>query len=301
MALVFWIFSYNRGEFLQNCVASIEHCAPDCAIRIFDDNSGDKDTRAVLARLKEKYPVHSPQPQTVGGNKHGGLYANMQAAYELSDASDLVCFLQDDTQLVRPITPAEIARLENYCSTQGPGFIQAAFIRGCNRRKDQARTRFDAVRQVYFVDRLSSSAGAYYSDICIFHTQQMRNCGWNFVPRESGNESAARAQLQQMAYWRDPFLAWLPYVPAFRGKQQTWALRWAQKRRRCGFYPIKIMDEEETRNFLARDPARIPYAEDFLRADESLPKPWIYYPLQGKSWLKHLNSLEIKLRRWLRL
>lgn len=301
MALVFWIFSYNRGEFLQNCVASIERCAPGCAIRIFDDNSSDMETRALLTQLEKKHSVHFPEPLSGESNKHGGLYANMQKAFELSEADDLVCFLQDDTQLVRAITQEEIARLENHFSIRGPGFVQAAFMRGCNREKDQAKIRFDKVSQVYFVDRLSSSAGAYYSDICIFHTQQMRNSGWRFVPRESGNESLARTQLRQMAYWRDPFLAWLPYVPAFRGKQQTWALRWAQKHRHCGFYPIQIMSAEDTQEFLARDPMQIPYAEDFLHAAASLPEPWIYYPLQGKSWLKHLNSLEIKLRRWLHL
>jgi glycosyltransferase involved in cell wall biosynthesis len=301
MAIVFWIFSYNRAEFLKNCVASIELCAPGCAIHIFDDNSSDPQTRSLLAQYAGKHLLHVPQPQQDDGNKHGGLYANMQAAYELCDASDLVCFLQDDTQLVRPITPEEITRLETYCAEQGPGFIQAAFMRGCNRKKDQCRTRFDAVKQVYFVDRLSRSAGAFYSDICVFRTQQMRDAGWRFVSRESSNEGAARNTLQQMAYWRDPFVVWLPNVPAFRGKQQTWALRWAQKKRRCGFYPVTMLNADETRKFLARDPARLPYAEDFLQASEALPKPWIYYPLQGKSWLKHLNNLEIKLRRWLRL
>jgi glycosyltransferase involved in cell wall biosynthesis len=300
MALVFWIFSYNRAEFLKNCVASIEQCAPGCTIHIFDDNSSDAQTRALLAELGEKYSVHVPPPQENGGNKHGGLYANMQAAYELCDPRDLVCFLQDDTQLVRPVTPEEIGRLEAYCLKRGPGFVQAAFMRGSDRQKDRERTRFDELGKVYFVDRLSSSAGAYYSDICLFQVQQLRSADWRFVPRESHNEQAARDKLKQMAYWRDPFVAWLPYVPAFRGKQQTWALRWAQKKRRCGFYPLRLMGADETRQFLSRDPARLPYAEDFLRAPESLPEPWIYYPLQGKSWLKHLNSLEIKVRRWLR-
>lgn len=299
MALVFWIFSYNRAEFLKNCVTSIEQCAPGCAIHIFDDHSSDAQTRALLASLAEKYPVHVPPAPDSGGNKHGGLYANMQAAYELCAPGDLACFLQDDTQLVRLITAQEVGRLETYCLTQGPGFIQAAFMRGCNRKKDQPRTRFEAAQQVYFVDRLASSAGAWYSDICLFQVQQLRDAQWCFVPREGANEQAARANLRQMAYWRDPFVAWLPYVPAFRGKQQTWALRWAHKKRRCGFYPLRVMSAAATRNFLARDPDRLPYAEDFLQADAALPEPWIYYPLQGKSWLKQLNSLEIKIRRWL--
>ncbi len=298
MAMVFWIFSYNRGEFLRNCVKSIEDCAPGNAIRIFDDHSSDAETRALLAQLAQRYPVHSPQPKKNGGTKHGGLYANMQAAFEACADDELVCFLQDDTQLVRPVEAAEFVRMREYLAHHGPCFIQGAFLRGSNKKRDRSLTRFDPDKRVYFVDRLQRAAGAFYSDICIFHTGALRAAEWRFIPRESCNEEMARKKLRQMAYWPYPFAAWLPYVPAFRGKTQTFALRWAQKIRRCGFYPIHYLSADENRAFLARDIDCLPYAEDFLSTDVPLPQPWIYYPLQGKSWLKQLNAIELKIRKW---
>lgn len=301
MAMVFWIFSYNRGEFLHNCVTSIELCAPDSTIRIFDDNSTDADTRKILGELSQRHSVYYPQPQTDDGNKHGGLYANMQAAFEYCDADDLVCFLQDDTQLVRKVAPQEFLELKEYFANSKAGFVHPAFMRWRNKKSDQSRTRFDAEKNVYFVDRLQSSAGAFFSDICIFHTQKLRDAQWRFIPRESRNEQVARRTLQQMAYWRNPFLAWLPNAPAFRGKIQTFALRHAQKIRPCGFFPIHILSDEENQRFVTRDPHRLPYAEEFLKTSVDLPKPWIYYPLQGKSGLKHLNNIELKIRRWLGL
>lgn len=301
--LVFWVFSYNRGEFLKNCVTSIEQCAPGCPIRIFDDRSADAETRHILDELSQRHSVFYPQGQGGEQSKHGGLYANMQAAFTLSSADDLVCFLQDDTQLVRPLDHQDIHRLTTFfAENDKPCFVQPAFMRGCNRRKDHAHTRYVGDRGVYFVDRLQNSAGAFYSDICLFRVSDLRAVGWQFVQREAGNEQQARARLAQMAYWRDPFAVWLPNVPAFRGKTRTLALRLAQRLRRSGFYPLAYLSPEQNQAFLTRAETQVPYAEDFLQVRNGpIPQPWIYYPLQGSAPLKLLNSVEVKLRKWLGL
>ncbi|MCH8542014.1 MAG: hypothetical protein LAT61_00465 [Alcanivorax sp.] len=59
--MLFCIFSFNRGRYLENCVNSIERCAPGTPIAIFDDNSEDADTIALLSRLRERYPVIQPE------------------------------------------------------------------------------------------------------------------------------------------------------------------------------------------------------------------------------------------------
>lgn len=296
--LVFWVFSYNRGNFLQHCIASIEQCAPGCAIRIFDDRSPDPETRQILEDLSGRHSVHYPA-DSGAQSKHGGLYANMQAALTLSGDEELVCFLQDDMQLVRTVTPEDIQRLEHFFATAAkPCFMRPTFLHHRNPVKDKRLTRYDLERRVYYVDRFKNSAGAFYSDVCLFRPKDLRAVGWAFVPREANNERQARERLAQMAYWRDPFASWLPNVPAFRGKARTWALRMAEKKRRCGFYPLAYMTPEQTQAFLLRDDQTLPYAEDFLQVrDGDLPKPWIYYPLQGSRWLKRLNNVEVKLRK----
>lgn len=299
--LIFWVFSYNRGEFLKNCVASIEQCAPGCDIRIFDDNSSDPETQQILAELAQHHRVITPTAESSEQSKHGGLYANMQAAFAMSPADDLVCFLQDDTQLVRALTRDDIQQIAQFfASAAQPCFVQPAFLHGRNRKKDKPLTRYDAVRRVYFVDRLKNSAGAFYSDICLFRVSDLRAVGWQFVLRESGNERQARERLAQMAYWRDPFVAWLPNVPAFRGRARTLALRLAQHLRRSGFYPLQCMSPEQNRAFVLRADAALPYAEDFLQVrGMRVPQPWNYYPLQGSTLLKLLNSVEVKVRKLL--
>ncbi|MCR6653286.1 MAG: hypothetical protein NVV73_18125 [Cellvibrionaceae bacterium] len=274
---------------------------PAARSRFFDDDSPDPETRRILAELSQRHTVIYPSPDNFSQSKHGGLYANMQTAFSLSANDDLVCFLQDDTQLVRPLAPSDIEQLAHFfAASTKPCFVQPAFMRGCNRKKDQPLTRYDAQRRVYYVDRLKSSAGAFYSDICLFRVHDLQAAGWEFITREAGNEQQARAKLGQMAYWRDPFAAWLPNVPAFRGKTQTLALRVAQQRRRSGFYPIQYLTAEQNRAFVQRDPTILPYAEDCLQVLEGdVPKPWIYYPLQGSAPLKWLNSAESKIRKWL--
>ena len=292
-----WVFSYNRGVFLRNCIASIEQCAPMCTVTVFDDASTDVETLAVLAEVGKRHRVIQPQ-QAQMTSKHGGLYGNMQVAFEQTLDDDLMLFLQDDTQLVRPIDAQEIVELQQYFIRHpDAAFVQPAFMRGCNEAKDRPLTRFDAAEGMYWVDRYNRSAGAFYSDICIANVQRLRSKGWRFAEREAANEQAAKKQFGQMAYLQNPFAAWLPNVPAFRGKQQTWAMRRAQQVSGSGFFPITIMSSENTQQFKQRDPGLLPYAEQFLSVSNGpIKQPWIYYPLQNKRWLKRISHVEVFLK-----
>jgi glycosyltransferase involved in cell wall biosynthesis len=294
----FIVFSFNRGEFLDNCIASIEYCAPDADITIFDDDSDDLATRQRLQSLAARHRVIYPEPGP-GNSKHGGLYANMQSAFERLEPDDVTCFLQDDVQLVRKLSAEDFDAIARYFDTvDNAGFIQPAFLRGCNRLTDQAQIRFDAAAGGYLVDRLNRSAGAWYSDIFVVRARDLRDVGWKFLARESRNELQARERLRQMLYLKNPFAAWLPCPPAWRGKTRTIALRLAHRLSGCGYYPLRYMSDAENELFRQRDARILPVAEDFLDVDGSEPpEPWIYHPLQGRRLLKLLNSAELKIRR----
>lgn len=295
----FFVFSYNRAALLENCVASIEHCAPESRITIFDDNSESEDTRQILNVLSNRHEVMHGRPVESVDRKHGGLYANMQSAFESLDEDSIFCFLQDDTQLVREITTEELTEIATYFdSFPDAAFLQPAFFRGSNRHSDQPLTRFASDEGGYQVDRLARSAGAYYSDILIARKSNLLSVDWKFHNGESTNEKQARRKLKQLTYLRNPFVAWLPYVPAYRGKKSTLALRLGHKLSRSGLYPIRYMSDEERACLLGRDPSVLPFAEDFLSTRGAvLRKPWIYHPLQGRRALKILHTVEVALRR----
>ncbi|WP_345317198.1 glycosyltransferase family A protein [Ferrimonas gelatinilytica] len=300
MHIRFFVFSYNRGEYLQNCIDSIRQCAPGHPITVMDDQSSDPQTRQVLERLSEHCQIWSPKGNE-GQSKHGGLYNNMQAALEMADGKGLICFLQDDTQLVRAISPEEITQINAYFENQAKaGFIQPAFIRGCNRATDDAHTHYDAQTGMYFVDRKKRSVGTYYADILITRPDRLKAVDWQFEQREPANEQQAKRHFTPMAYLANPFAAWLPNVPAYRGKVKTWALRRAEVQTGAGFNPVGILSEAESDALARRDKALAPYAEDWLTPlNGEVAKPWIYYPLQGRRWLKRFNNLEVKLRKLL--
>ena len=288
------IFSFNRGEFLRNCVQSVQKCMPHAHIVIWDDNSTDEMTRQILAELEPAVEIHQPPLDDDGGrSKHGGLYRNLQSALEHLPDDSLMCAIQDDMQLVRPVSLEEIDQWKQLFDKQHHGFVQPAFLKA-----KSADIHYQNDKDGYCVQRQHRSAGAWYSDVFMINTRLLREKQWQFQQRESGNEQHARQHFEQMVYLKNPFVAWLPGAPAWRGKQRTLAMRRAEQSRQCGFYPFSIMTAQQGEEFCQRPADQLPLAEQWLTLQSgSLAKPWFYYPLQGQRGLKLLNKLELLLKR----
>ena len=287
------IFSFNRGEFLQHCVASVEHCMPFAHILIVDDNSTDPQTQTVLADLRLRHDVLQPSDEAPQ-SKHGGLYANMQRALDHLPPDAILCTLQDDMQVVRPVSAAEFHVLEqDWRATPQTCFIHPAFFKGSERQRNGLTLHQNG--RYYINQRRNSSVGAWYSDIFIAPVARLREHGWQFGGRESANEALARTQFEPMGHLINPFIAWLPAAPCWRGKRRTWAIRQGERRHRCGFHPFLQMTVQQSAAFCARAVSDLPYAEDYLQLQtDILSRPWVYHPLQGSRWLKWMNSLELK-------
>lgn len=298
--MLFCIFSFNRGRFLQNCVDSIEQCAPGARIVVFDDSSYDENTVAILGELSKRYPVMG----SAGGNsrKLGGLYGNMQAALEYTQDEDLVCFLQDDMQLVRRVSQGELDHLKNiFASRPSLAFLQPCFLKGSNRQRDQKSLTLDKETGCYFRNGGNQSAGFYFSAVSVVVPRRLLDTGWRFESSEPLNDRQARKYFGPIGHLSMPFAMYLPDVPAYRGKVKTLALRIAEKITKAGYYPIRVMSDDEVKAFLQRSLDVLPVAEDFLSCVDGNPKkPWVYYALQSKPLLKKLNVAELALRRWFR-
>lgn len=295
MALCICIFSYNRGNYLKNCVASVESCAPGSKIVIFDDDSDDPETLFDLHEIGKKYTVI--QPSHSSSHHLGGLYENMQSALDYCKEEELLCFLQDDTQLVRAVTAEDIEVLaEAFDRNPRLGFLHPCFIKAVN-LKQGASYSYDPSLNLYFRDPTKRSAGRYFSALLITKPSRLLASGWRFAVSEPANSQLAQHHFLPMGYLFAPFVMWLPEVPAYRGKKKTVALRLAEKIRGCGYYPYRIMDSGQVDMLKSRSASALPVAEDFLSCSGKEPyKPWTYNPLTGFKWLKMLNQLEISLR-----
>jgi glycosyltransferase involved in cell wall biosynthesis len=292
----FVVCSYNRGAFLQHCIETIERCAPGYAVTVMDDSSDDPETINILDTLAARHEVISSA--SLSGHKHGGLYDNMQTALERSD-EELICFLQDDTQLVRPLEPRDEDDLQAaFESAPDLAFVSPCFVRGIALKHKQDRDfRFDAVTGLWYWHPQKRSTGSYYSDVVVAHRSRLQGAGWRFEQGESANDRQARRTFRRMGHMAAPFAMWLPNVPTYRGKRKTLALRRAERYRKSGFYRLQRLDPEQVSTIRNRATQTPPLAEDWLQNEGgALDRPWNYDPMQGLGWLKLLDRFE----RWLR-
>lgn len=297
-ALRFFVFSYNRGEFLANCVRSIEECVPEAGITVVDDRSTDRATQEELASIERRHRViHAG---TGSGRKHGGLYRNMQAALDGATDETLACFVQDDTQVVRRLDDDDVTALtRRFEQCPDLGFVSPCFMRGRTRQRNPGMAfRYDPALDLFFPGSTGRSAGIYYSDVCIVQVERLRAAGWRFASGEPANQRAAMGHFRPMGYLRCPFMMWLPNVPAYRGRAKSLALRWAEHARGCGLYPLAYIPPEAIERLATASGEHPPVAEEWLApVGGPIVTPWIYDPLQGSRWLKHLDRLELGVRR----
>lgn len=295
--LTFCIFSFNRGRFLKNCVDSIRACVPDSSIAIFDDDSDDPETLSYLDEAHSFCRIF--KPREVGKVKHGGLYLNMQVALEQFANHPLVCFLQDDTQVVRPVSGEEVTQWYRILMENSDiGFIHPCFLKGINLRKRPFVALDGPSARTCFRKDMGQSAGVHYSDLVIAIPARLLDKSWHFCQSEPQNDRQARQLFGSMIYLQDPFVMWLPEVPTYRGKKKTIALKLAEHKKNVGFYPFKLWSQAQAQTFRERSASGVPVAEEMLTCSSMTPpKPWTYTPLSGLRLLKNLNNFEVSLRK----
>ncbi len=292
------LFSYNRGQYLDNCIQSIERCAPQAQLIIFDDHSNDAHTLDVLEKHRAKYTVIQPDQSKVTAGKFGGLYNNMQDAIDYFSGDELVLFIQDDMQMVREIDADDVADIDAFfANNPKAAFLHPAFLRGSNRARDVQTTQWHEESGCYYRHNAKQSAGVGFSAIFFTRVKRLHDAHWHFEPKEKINDGHAQAQFGKMGFMAHPVCAWLPNVPVYRGKTKTLALKIAEKARQCGYYPFSIMSPAQSAAFKQRGLDHLPVAEDYLELmSGELTKPWVYYGLEGRGGLKLLNRVEVRLR-----
>lgn len=294
-----FVFSFNRGPYLANAIDTLARCCPGVPVTIYDDASDDPETCAVLDTLEGKHTVI--RRQAASKSRHGSLYDNMQAALDSCRDDEIAVFLQDDTQLVRPIDATDRDWVaQHFARHPDAAFIAPVFLRGSISDKALSAFRYAPDKRAYYFHRPTQKcAGMYYSDIAILHVGRLRACGWRFAHDELDNEFAAQALFGRMAYMADPLAMWLPNARAYRNRSKTLAFRLGERLGRSGLYPLRILDTPEVAALRERDHAGTPpLAEHFLEPREGrLPHPWPFHPLKRWRLLRRLDELEEALKR----
>lgn len=265
-----FVFSYNRGRFLENCVISIEACLPAAPITIIDDRSTDPNTGEVLRTLAKRYEVVHSNPQGLTEHKTGGLSGGMNLAMSLAKARghEHVLFLQDDMQLVRPVLPRDLDAIVSYFDAI-PNTIQLSSNFGRALSAPDFFDKFDVHTEAScYLRRLGMESGkSGFSDTGVFSVSRYSQLFGSFVLGELGNSQKAIQRGLRCGRSLYPFSSWLPYPTSFRGKHRSIQHRMFEYLGRSGYYPIDLMSDKSVDRLFARDPrADCAQMEEYLHS-----------------------------------
>ena len=293
-----FLFSYNRGQLLRHCLNSVLRHIPQAKVTVVDDGSKDPDTQKALENLPEGVGLMQPRAEK-GEEWNGGLYQNMQAAYESAEA-DFILFTQDDAQAVRRLAQTDIDYIRNYFEYfEDAAFLNPVFPLSARRSKRRV-VNFSEDFPTYFYtlderyrDR---SVTMYYADIFIARTRRLRAVDWNFQHSERSAALHARQHFRKMGCMVHPFLCQLPEVPFFRASRQTWAMRQIIKRQKGRLCAFRDMTDGEIQSLRDAPLKQAPYAEDWLHCTgREAKRPFRHKVADAHPVLKQIHKLELSM------
>jgi glycosyltransferase involved in cell wall biosynthesis len=291
------IFSYNRGPYLKNCIDSvIKHCK-DIPFTIYDDGSDDPELTNYLKSLGSTVKHR----RNNDFSRHGGFYANMQAALDELDAEILI-LLQDDTQIVRDLSEFDFNTWKKYfLNYHDCAFLNPVFMKGLRRRDFLRYYQPNHRDRVYrwVEDFLNPSEDgpvpSFYMDICVVNAKKLRGLDWKYQPSEYLNGLQAQKILNHgMPQLPDPFIFYVPEEPVYRSRLITKGTQLAQKLSGNSVKSFVSMTPEEVELMKNRDLSIYPFAEDFISTKDSTVKKPYRFNIYRVHWLARLlNKIEL--------
>jgi hypothetical protein len=262
------VFSFNRGELLENCARSLLRFQLEGDRVIFDDASDDPATLRALAGLSASgiRVITTPVAEKA---HHGSLYANMNRALDEAErcGCELVHFLQDDMQLLwRRRDLASHAR-ELFGAYPDVIQLQLHFVK----RLGKSRVALLPRRRAYRVLTLPGDLG-------VFHVARIRASGLSFEPNEAAWGNRARSLGLGVLATADPIAARVPWPRSARFGRMRGAL--VESAEELLLAPL---DEGRIRALASRDPVRRPWGEDWIEPNGW--RCWRPFP-HDDSWLE---------------
>lgn len=301
VSLTVAIMAFNRPRYLKNCIDSVRRFIPDAQILVVDDASDDPEQAAVLREAEQ----NGARVLTGGAESswHGGLYGNMQRALDECQTS-LLLYLQDDTQIVRPVTLDDVQHAKTAMDDVGAAFAYPFFIKGAKRRHWPGRFVAIAGNRALQPRPFGSPEKVWigYADICVARVAALRSVDWKFSRGESQNDTHALALFRVgMIFLADPWGFYCPEVPIFRNREKNVTIthRVFSRRKDEGTF-FSPMTEAKVQSLINRPVDELPFAEDWLETrDPKIKRPFAYADMKRNRMIWLAYSFELWLRRLL--
>ena len=285
------IFSYNRGPYLRNCIESVQRHCPNVPFTVYDDGSDHPELVDYLKTLGSAVR----HMQTATAERHGGFYANMQAALDETQAEALL-LLQDDVQVVRDIATEDVDSWQTYWASYPEcAFLSPVFMKG-GRRDDFSKYYQPASseRVYHWVEdpKRPSKDGPvprYYMDVCLLNVKRLREINWQYQTSEWLNgQQAAKYFPHGMAQLADPMVFYVPEEPVYRGRVKSKGTQIAERLAGNTVKAFVSMTTEEVQHLRQRNTSIYPFAEDFIQTqDPSVHRPY-RFNVYRTNWLARL-------------
>lgn len=267
---LFCIFSYNRGDYLENLLLSIKQYYPEVTLAIFDDASDDPKVKSVLETVPPGTHTHVTD-RTNPNCKHGGLYGMMNTAigYAKNSQFKYAYFVQDDMQFLwrdeKLYEKIESAFNRPECMMCNSSFLQKILVKGIDKRLPLVE------------EGLFSFAGNGVADTGIIDISKARQAGLHFYRQSESGNGAYWHQKGYRLYWLPvPHLAWVPWPTTYRHRNK--------EGRKPRF--IKSLNADKIRKLSGNN--SYAYLEDYTSIDGWAIKPYWYTANPG-----FLNLLKI--------
>lgn len=270
-----FVFSYNRGNYLRNCLESLVRHAPELSVTVVDDGSVDPATKEVLEEYADTMTIVA-RDGADSDVSLGGLYANMNWVVRTSHA-DLGLFMQDDMQLVRDITADDQEHIARFFGSYKESIeFHTCFTKSTTKISVNDGLKLDSAVPAYFRDAGRTRRG-WHSDVGVFHIARMRERGIDLRESETQNELYLQTVVSQMGLSPWPFMMWLPFPESVKFRRKGLLQRYAEWRAGSGLYPYNPMSTEQVRKLFARPLDEQPIAELYLTPAKPLPSDkWLY-------------------------
>ena len=263
-----YLFSYNRGIFLENCLDSLSICADGIGVSVIDDDSDETHTCDVLENYRSKFRSLKPAKSDSKNAKLGGLYSNMLKAFDdgLKRGKKYAIFIQDDMQFVRNVEEDDLAVIETYFNKNTDSAqLQSCFFKKLEAEIDRKFIEKDDELPVY-LRNLNHPICSSYSDVGIFYIERFYSLFSNLEPTEKGTDNVGRERGIRLGQMVNPFMMWLPYPKSYRHGGRTFRNFMIETIASCDFYPYHYLTDEEVQNLKNRPKLNLPLAEDWLQS-----------------------------------
>jgi hypothetical protein len=289
------VMSFNRGEYLQNCVSSIERHITGVRIVVFDDCSFLPDTRRILADLAKNCEVIVRQAPVAGGSL-GGLYMNMNYAMEVARKRGLrhVFFVQDDQQIVRTVDERAVAEVRAiFAHDNSITHIHPIFMKGYFPVQISRDMHVEVEDLCYLVARNADG------DTGIVDLRRLETADFRYCDHADVNKTIALNKGLKAVSSKNPFFMHTPWPETIRpmgwkGRALFAVNHWGVN---AGCNPFCDMDAAAVRRLVQRPISDLPIADVYLKTHRKLKQPWFYSTSFDRQ--KILSMRELLTLRWI--